>query len=59
VIAALRRLYYRILWLRDYNRLLSARVKVEEELWRCEKGQRPLPDAKQCADWARRLGVPT
>lgn len=59
MIAALRRLYYRALWLRDYNRLLSARVKVEEELWRCAKGKSPLPDAAKCAEWARRLGTPT
>ncbi|MDT3735528.1 MAG: hypothetical protein ROZ00_04835 [Denitratisoma sp.] len=45
-------------WMWMYERSLNERAKVEQELIDCANGKRPLPDACQCRDWARRLGVP-
>jgi hypothetical protein len=41
-----------------YGRSLNERVKVEQELWDIARGKSPLPTAEQCAEWARRLGIP-
>ena len=34
------------------------RVRVENELWDIVHGKRPLPDEKECKEWAIILGVP-
>jgi hypothetical protein len=43
---------------RAYEISLNRRAEVEQELWDCSRGKKPLPDAKQCKEWALRLGVP-
>lgn len=45
-------------WMRQYERGLGARAKVEEELLRAARGADPMPDTAKLRDWARRLGVP-
>lgn len=37
---------------------LNRRVSVEQELFDCAAGKRPLPTAEQCREMALRLGVP-
>jgi hypothetical protein len=43
---------------RNYAAELNRRAAVEQQLWDCWHGKRPLPDKAQCAEWARKLGVP-
>lgn len=43
---------------RNYAAELNRRAAVEQQLWDCWHGKRPLPDKEQCAEWARKLGVP-
>lgn len=45
-------------FLRHAGRMLNRRVEVEQELFDCAHGKRPLPDAAQCRQWALRLGTP-
>lgn len=40
------------------NKEMFRRVKVENELWLCAFGKRPLPTAEECRQWALVLGVP-
>lgn len=40
------------------NKEMFRRVKVENELWACAAGKRPLPTAEECKQWAIVLGVP-
>lgn len=41
-----------------YAKSLSARVKVENELWQVSIGAAPLPTIEKCREWAQRLGIP-
>lgn len=43
---------------RNYAAELNRRAAVEQQLWDCWHGKRALPDKEQCAEWARKLGVP-
>lgn len=45
-------------WMRAYEISLNRRAEVEQELWDCSHGKRPLPDAGKCRELALRLGVP-
>jgi len=31
---------------------------VEQWLYECAAGKRPLPDKQMCRKWARKLGIP-
>lgn len=42
-------------WVADF---LNRRVKVENFLFACAMGTRPLPDKQQCRELALQLGVP-
>lgn len=44
--------------LRFLEKSLNTRATVEQELWDVYHGKRPLPDGEQCAEWARKLGIP-
>ena len=46
------------LWMRAASASLNRRAEVEQELFDCTNGSRPLPDAAQCRAWAHRLGNP-
>ena len=43
---------------RNYAKDLNRRAAVEQQLWDCFHGKRTLPDRQQCAEWARKLGIP-
>ncbi len=45
-------------WMKEYERSLGARVKVENALWDTYHGLRPLPNKEECRQWAVLLGVP-
>lgn len=48
-----------VAWMREYEKSLNERAKVEQELFDCANGKAPLPSKEQCRQWALRLGVPS
>jgi hypothetical protein len=45
--------------LRNHGKSLNRRAVVEQFLWDCFHGKRPLPDKEACKHLALHLGVPT
>lgn len=52
------RLKYRWLMLRHHDEELNRRTQVEQWLFACAAGKKPLPDAATCRWLALRLGTP-
>lgn len=50
---------YRVLNFMGGADSLNRRVAVEQELFDCASGKRPLPDAAKCRELALRLGTPS
>lgn len=45
--------------IRNHGDELNRRVTVENYLWACVAGKKPLPDKDKCQELAVKLGVPT
>ena len=45
-------------WMRQCEKGLAERAKVEDEMLRAARGAAPMPDAAKLRLWAQRLGVP-
>lgn len=57
MIPLLRRWQARWRLIRDSGERLKRRVQVEQYLFDCAKGKRPLPDAERCRRMALKLGT--
>lgn len=49
---------YRLLFLFQHHKELNRRAQVEQWLFQCAAGKKPLPDENTCKWLALRLGTP-
>lgn len=53
-----RRWIYAFRNFRNYPAELNRRASVEQQMWDCVAGRKPMPNREQLAEWARKLGIP-